>query len=265
MRDFQLPGRSMALATNGMCATSHPLAAKVAVQMLEAGGNAVDAAIAGAVVLGLCEPAMTGIGGDCFALVSPAGTDDVVAINGSGRAPAGLNPDHIRAAGHTSIPIDGPEAITIPGAVDAFCQMAADYGKLGLAASLAPAIYYAEAGVPVAPRAASDWALHHGRLKGVARQHYLINGAGPTTGQLFRAPGQADVLRRIALDGPQAFYEGEVAEDMVKALTAIGGTHTLADFAGTGPIMAPPSRASMAGWSYWSIRRTDRAPWRSCF
>ena len=232
MRDFQLPGRSMALATNGMCATSHPLAAKVAVQMLEAGGNAVDAAIAGAVVLGLCEPAMTGIGGDCFALVSPAGTDDVVAINGSGRAPAGLNPDHIRAAGHTSIPIDGPEAITIPGAVDAFCQMAADYGKLGLAASLAPAIYYAEAGVPVAPRAASDWALHHGRLKGVARQHYLINGAAPTTGQLFRAPGQADVLRRIALDGPQAFYEGEVAEDMVKALTAIGGTHTLADFAG---------------------------------
>ena len=93
MRDFHLPGRSPVLASNGMCATSHPLAAKTAVDILERGGNAMDAAIAGAVLLGICEPQMTGIGGDCFVLYSPAGSDEVHALNGSGRAPAALEND----------------------------------------------------------------------------------------------------------------------------------------------------------------------------
>ena len=87
MRDFHLPGRSPVLSTNGMCATSHPLAAQAALDILKQGGNAMDAAIAGAVILGICEPQMTGIGGDCFTLVSPAGSNEVFAFNGSGRAP----------------------------------------------------------------------------------------------------------------------------------------------------------------------------------
>lgn len=231
MRDFSTPGRSAVFASNGMCATSHPLAAKVAVQMLEAGGNAVDAAIAGAALLGICEPQMTGLGGDCFVLLTPPGEDRVIALNGSGRAPAALDAAKMRAAEHHTVPLHGPEAVTMPGAVDAFCTLSRDHGKLGLAAALAPAIHYAQTGVPVAPRVAFDWAQLMGDLQGVARDYYLVDGKAPVAGQMFSAPKQADVLRRIAMDGREGFYEGEVAEDMVASLNALGGVHTLDDFA----------------------------------
>ena len=102
MRDFHLPGRSAVFADNGMCATSHPLAAKVAVSLLESGGNAVDAAIGVAVLLGICEPHMTGIGGDCFALVKRPGNEELIGLNASGRAPAGLSAGDLRAAGHAA-------------------------------------------------------------------------------------------------------------------------------------------------------------------
>ncbi|KJZ18921.1 gamma-glutamyltransferase family protein [Loktanella sp. S4079] len=232
MRDFHKPGRSAVYATNGMAATSHPLAAKVAVQMLESGGNAVDAAIAGAVLLGICEPQMTGIGGDCFVLLTPPGEDRVVALNGSGRAPAGLDADALRAKSGTIAPYS-VDAVTVPGAVDAFCRLSKDWGRLGIKAALAPAIHYAEAGVPVAPRVAFDWALGEQNLSGRARELFLMNGKAPTAGQMFRAPGQAKVLREIAMEGRAGFYEGEVAEDMVASLQALGGTHTLDDFAKT--------------------------------
>ncbi len=231
MRDFQMPGRSAVHATNGMCATSHPLAAKVAVDVLERGGNAVDAAIAGAVLLGICEPQMTGIGGDCFVLLKPAGKEEVIALNGSGRAPAGLSAAAMRDRGLTAVPVHGIEAVTMPGAIDAFCRLSADWGKLGLDAVLAPAIRYADEGVPVAPRVAFDWAGDAQHLQGAARQHYLMDGAAPKVGALFRAPGQAEVLRRIAKEGRKGFYEGEVAEDMIASLRALGGTHTLEDLA----------------------------------
>lgn len=231
MRDFHLPGRSPVLSMNGMCATSHPLAAKVAVQMLEAGGNAADAAIAGAVLLGVCEPHMTGLGGDCFALIRPPGDDRVIALNGSGRAPAGLRAAALRERGLAAMPVDGAEAVTLPGAVDAFCRLNADYGLMSLADVLAPAVHHAEAGVPVAPRVAADWAAGAERLRGAARAQLLPGGRAPRTGEVFRAPKQAEALRRIALDGRAGFYEGEVAEDMVAALREAGGTHTPDDFA----------------------------------
>lgn len=109
MRDFHLPGRSATLAQTGMVATSHPLAAQAAVQILQAGGNAADAAVAGAVLLGICEPQMTGLGGDCFVLVKPAGQERVVALNGSGRAPNGLSAAEMRARGLTAVPLHGIE------------------------------------------------------------------------------------------------------------------------------------------------------------
>ena len=233
MRDFHLPGRSPVFASNGMCATSHPLAAKVAVDTLEAGGNAVDAAIAGAVLLGLCEPQMTGIGGDCFVLIKPAGDERIVALNGSGRAPAALTGRAMREAGHKTVPLNRPEAVTIPGAVDAFCTLSDDYGLLGLETILAPAIHYAETGIPVAPRVAFDWARHVSELRGAACDFYSLGGTAPQAGQVFRHPAQADVLRRIAAQGRAGFYAGEVAEDMVTSLQAMGGVHTMQDFADT--------------------------------
>lgn len=230
-RDFQAPGRSLVYARNGLCATSHPLAAGVAVDMLRAGGNAADAAIAAAVLLGICEPQMTGLGGDCFALVKPAGSEEIIGLNGSGRAPAGLDVEALRAGGALVMPTHTPEAVTVPGAVDAFCRLAADHGRLGLAACLAPAIRYAEEGVPVAPRVALDWADAADLLSGDARRFYLLDGAAPRAGQTFRAPGQAEVLRRIAREGRAGFYEGEVAEDMIASLAALGGAHVADDFA----------------------------------
>ena len=233
MRDFQMPGRSAVYARNGLCATSHPIAAKAAVDVLQAGGNAVDAALAGAVLLGICEPQMTGIGGDCFALIKPAGEERIIAINGSGRAPAGQTAARLRAMGHATVPLRGVDAVTMPGAVDAFCRMSADWGRFDLAQTLAPAIAYAVEGVPVAPRVAFDWAEDAGALTGDGRRYFLLNGQVPEPGQMFRAPGQAEVLRRIAREGRAGFYEGEVAEDMIASLRSLGGTHSLDDLAAT--------------------------------
>ncbi|WP_342076840.1 gamma-glutamyltransferase family protein [Yoonia sp. SS1-5] len=246
MRDFHKPGRSAVYASNGICATSHPLAAKVGVQMLEAGGNAMDAAIAGAVLLGICEPQMTGIGGDCFVIMTPPGEDRVVALNGSGRAPAGIEAASLRAKGDVIAPYSA-DAVSIPGAVDAFCRLSRDWGKLGLKAVLAPAIHYAEAGVPVHERVAFDWAQAVGNLSGVARDLYLLDGVAPRPGQMFRAPKQAEILRRIGMDGRDAFYEGEIAEDMVNSLRALGGTHTLDDFANTQCEYTDPVLGSYGG------------------
>ncbi|MFN4193272.1 MAG: gamma-glutamyltransferase family protein [Tabrizicola sp.] len=247
MRDLQLPGRSAVYACNGMCATSHPIASQVAIEVLKSGGNAVDAAIAGALVLGIAEPQMTGIGGDCFVLLKPAGSEEIVALNGSGRSPAGLNADDLRARGLTAMPIQAVEAVTLPGAIDAFCRLNADYGLKPLAEVLAPAIHYAEEGIPVAPRVAFDWADDLSCLKGAARDFYTLNGQAPGVGQIFRAPGQAEVLRRIAREGRAGFYEGEVAEDMITSLRALGGTHTLDDLAATACDYTVPVSGSYHG------------------
>ncbi|NOD32388.1 gamma-glutamyltransferase [Ruegeria atlantica] len=230
MRDLHNPGRSEVFATQGMCATSHPLAAKVAIDILGQGGNAMDAAIAGAVLLGICEPQMTGLGGDCFVLFNRAGESRIRALNGSGRAPAAAHSQVLRDEGLSSVPLNGPDAVTIPGAVDAFCHLAQTEGRLGLGAILKPAIHYAEAGVPVAPRVAFDWKSGAATLQGAARDHYLIDGQAPSIGQVFRAPGQAEVLRQIAAHGRDAFYSGEIADDMITALSKRGGVHSAEDF-----------------------------------
>ena len=230
MRDLHLPGRSPVFATQGMCATSHPLAAQTAIDIMKRGGNAMDAAIAGAVLLGLCEPQMTGIGGDCFVLWSDPGTGKVRALNGSGRAPAAQDAAQLRQAGESAVPVSTAHAVTVPGAIDAFCWLSDNVGTIGLDALLAPSIHYGETGIPIAPRVAFDWAKDEKVLKGAARDHFLLKGATPKVGQRMRYPAQVKALRALAKGGRDAFYSGEIADDMIAALNAAGGQHTAEDF-----------------------------------
>ena len=240
MRDFHLPGRSSVLAANGMCATSHPLAAQAALDILKNGGNAMDAAIAGAVLLGICEPQMTGIGGDCFVLFSPAGSNEIKSMNGSGTAPGLANAQTLRNQGLKSIPLNSPHAVTIPCAIDAFCQLSNDWGILGLDRILQPAIHYAEHGVPIAERVAYDLGELTETLNPSGREFYLPWGRAPKVGELFAHHGQVKVLKEIAKHGRDGFYTGEVAEDMVNSLKKLGGSHAMNDFADMQAIYTDP-------------------------
>src|SRR5439155_27356810 len=157
MRNFQLPGRSPAFGLNGMAATSSALASIAAVDVLKSGGNAIDAAVTASAVLCIAEPHMTGIGGDCFALIGmPDGT--VVGLNGSGRASYRADAGRLKKSGLTAIGPDNIHAVTIPGAVDAWDRLLKTYGTIDLKEALRPAIRLAEEGVPVSPRVAWDWA-----------------------------------------------------------------------------------------------------------
>jgi len=247
MRDFQAPGRSPVMSTEGMVATSHPLAAQTGLDMLKNGGSAMDAALASAALLGLCEPAMTGLCGDLFALVQRGPDAPVEAYNGSGRAHAGADAAALRDAGHKTIPLDSPEAVTLPGAVAAICDLSESHGRLGLDTILQPAIRYSDAGVPVAPRVAYDWQGSADRLQGAARTHYLKDGAPYRTGDLFALPGQAEALRAVASRGKAGFYEGPIAEDIIGTLRAMGGSHSLEEFAGVRGEVTTPIRGDVLG------------------
>lgn len=249
MRDFQKPGRSPVRATKGMAATSHPLATLAAVEMLQSGGNAMDAAVCAAAVQAVVEPQSTGIGGDVFSLFCPAGREPVIAFNGSGRAPAGATIDWYKAQGHEVMPTFGPHSVSVPGAVDAWCRLLADHGRKGLAAALAPAIRYAEDGYVVHDRVAFDWAFAAERLAAdeVSARLFLPGGLTPKAGDLHRQPELGRSLRAIAERGRAGFYEGEVAEDMVARLQALGGLHTLEDFAATAGDYCEPISSEYRG------------------
>lgn len=233
MRDFQLPGRSPVHGLTGMAATSHPEATRTALDMLRAGGNAVDAAIAAAAVLNVVEPQSTGIGGDVFALYAPKGRVPPIALNGSGRAPRAATIDYFIERGITSIGFQSPHAVTVPGAVAAWAKLSKDHGRKSLAEVLAPAIRLAEDGYVVYSRVAADWARNIDKLSPCpnARRIFLPGGKPPPAGTIHRQPALAATFRKIAKRGRDAFYTGEVAEDIVSYVRQLGGLLSLDDLA----------------------------------
>ena len=232
MRSLHVPGRSPVYACNAMCATSHPLASQTAIDVLRSGGNAVDAAIAATAVLCVVEHPMTGIGGDCFALVAKPGQQPI-ALNASGRAPAALTAEYLLERAIKEIERQSAHAVTVPGAVDGWEMLLADHGTRKLSELLGPAIDYAQNGFPVAPRVAADWAGSAEKLRNnpAAARHFLIDGKAPAVGQVMRFPALGETLRAIADGGRDAYYEGDIAADIVKELNALGGVHTVEDFA----------------------------------
>jgi len=231
MRDFHVPGRGPVYAANGMAATSMPEATLAAVDMLRAGGNAMDAAITAAAVLAVVEPQSTGIGGDVFCLYAPAGRGRVFALNGSGRAPAGAALETLLGLGMNAIDPYGPHAVTVPGAVSAWEALSATFGTRGLDALLQPAIRFADEGYVVQQRVAHDWAQNFSKLRRTGADAFLPGGRAPRAGDRLSNPALARTLRAIAANGANAFYRGDVAAGIVRELRRRGGLHTEDDFA----------------------------------
>ncbi len=247
-RDFFKPGRSVAISDRGMAATSHPQATLAAVDILRAGGNAVDAAVAAVALQSVIDPHMTGIGGDCFALYTPAGGKPI-ALNGSGRAPRAAALDYFLERGITTIADDSPHAVTVPGAVDAWCHLIATYGGRDLGRVLAPAIEAAENGYCITPRVELDWVRYASRVQKYpdAAAYFLPNGRAPKTGERMANPALAATLRRIADHGRDAFYAGPVAEEMTALLKSLGGLHEESDFSSYRAFETAPIRAGYRG------------------
>lgn len=225
-------GRSTVYAPRGVAATSQPLATGAALRILEEGGNAVDAAVAAAAVLNVTEPHMTGMGGDMFAILWSAEEGRLIGLDASGRSGSGVDLAALEAEGTTRAPSTGPRAVTVPGALAGWSALVEEHGTMTLARVLAPAIRIAEEGFPVTPIIAQDWAGQVDKLKRNegARATFLLDGArAPEAGEWFRNPDLARSFRRVAEDGPDVFYGGELGREIVDGLAELGGWLTLDD------------------------------------
>ncbi len=226
--------RSPVLARGGMVAASQPLAVAAGLKILAQGGNAADAAIATAAALNVTEPSSTGIGGDCFALYFDATNGQVTALNGSGRAPAGLTLELLAEQGLAAeLPPLHAHTVTVPGACAGWCDFIEAHGSLPLSTILAPAIDLATEGFPVAPLTAYFWERRAAaQLAQAANGRELtVDGRAPRAGEIFRNTGLARTLQVVAEQGKRGFYEGEIAAAIAVVIQASGGVMTTADMA----------------------------------
>jgi gamma-glutamyltranspeptidase/glutathione hydrolase len=249
-------GRSVVATTQGIVAASQPLAARAGVQILERGGNAIDAAIAANATIGLMEPTGNGVGGDLFIIYYEARTGTVHGLNSSGWAPTGLTVDFLASKGIKEMPQRGIYSVTVPGAVAGWYAMRERFGTKPLSELLAPAIWYAENGFPVSERTASNWAgsvkMHSAHPN--SRKTYLIDGErAPKAGEIFKNPDLAGTLRLIAEKGRDGYYRGKTAEAIVQISREQGGTFTLSDLSEFTPEWTTPIKTTYRGWTIHEI------------
>ncbi len=251
-----MAGRSTVYAPRGVAATSQPLASTAAVSVMEAGGNAVDAAVAAAAVLNVVEPHMTGIGGDVFAILWSADERRLVGLDSSGRSGSRMTREAIEVAGHDGVPETGPGSVTVPGAIAGWAALLERYGSMRLEDVLAPAIGLADAGFPVTPIIASQWNTQVGKLlndEGAAAA-YLVDGErAPRAGEWFRNPDMAQSFRLISEGGSEAFYTGELGQRLVEGLARLGGFLTRDDLAAHEARWVPPISADFGEYTLWEL------------
>jgi gamma-glutamyltranspeptidase/glutathione hydrolase len=246
-------GRSMVVTDFGIVAAPQFLASQAGAHILEEGGNAVDAAIAANAVMGVVQPYVNGMGGDLFAIYYEAKTGKLYGLNSSGWTPKALTIDYMTAHHMDHINPIGAETVDIPGAVAGWDALHTRFGTLPFSQTLAPAIYYAENGFPLAERNARYWVAKSLLNQPGYRETYLPNGVAPKLGDTFRNPALAHSLREVAAHGRDAYYNGPMTETMVKFLDAQGGTHTVEDFKDFQPEWVDPVSTTYRGWTVYEL------------
>jgi gamma-glutamyltranspeptidase/glutathione hydrolase len=254
--------RSQVIAQHGMAATSHPLATQVALDVLKAGGSAVDAAIAANATLGLMEPTGNGIGGDLFAIVWSATDKKLYGLNASGRSPLGLSREQLMAdlgkLGRTTIPPRGLLPISVPGAVDGWFELHGKFGKLPMRDVLAPAIRYAKEGFPVTQYIAYGWGIgvrnaQADKFPGAFLATYAPNGRAPAEGEIFKNPDLANTLTALATGGRDAFYKGMIADQIDAFMRANGGYLRKLDFEKHTSTWVDPVSVNYRGYDVYEL------------
>lgn len=251
----QTARRSEVRASQGMVATSHPLAVLAGIEILQGGGNAVDAAIAANAVLGVVEPMSCGVGGDLFAIVWEARTGRLYGLNASGRSPYAASRELFAKKGLTQIPERGPLSWSVPGCVDGWEMLRARFGSLSFEQILAPAIRHAEQGFAVTPIIGASWRDSQKLLSSSpdAARTYLKDGRAPRTGEVMTNHYLAQTYRQIARQGRDALYRGEIARQIVAFSEANGGLFALRDFEEHTSNWVDPVSTSYRGYDIWEL------------
>lgn len=247
--------RSEVIAQHGMACTSQPLASQAALDILKKGGNAIDAAIAANAVLGLVEPVSNGIGGDLFAIVWDAKTKKLYGLNASGRSPESLTLDWFKKEGYNRIPSHGPLPVSVPGCVDGWFELHNKFGKLSMQEVLKPAINYAQNGFPVTELIAYYWQGNARYLQKFPnfKDIFMPGGKTPKKGEIFKNPYLAETLSKIAGQGREYFYKGEVAHIIDKFMQEQGGFLSYKDLAKHHSEWVEPISTNYRGYDVWEL------------
>ena len=250
-----MAGKFSSFAKHGMVASSQPLATLAGVEILCRGGNAIDAAVATAAVLGVVEPSSLGIGGDAFALFYSAKESAIKGLDASGRSPYAASLEFCRKSGFKEMPQRGIHSVTVPGAVHGWSMLLNAYGRMKLADVLRAAIVHAEEGFPVAELTAQSWRESESQLEGDegGKANYLVTGHAPKPGEIFKNPRMAQTLRRIADEGADLFYKGDIAEKIARCSEKKGGHFTVKDFADHCSDWVEPITANYRGYDVYEL------------